>query len=524
MTLDDLPEQDTATIGEVGLSLESAPAAPTRPAASPAEVRRVFLGVMIAIALASLDGTIVGPALPQIVSDLGGLAHLSWVVIAFALASTASTPLYGKLSDQYGRRPAFFVSIGLFLLGSVLCGAAHSMAWLIGARALQGLGAGGLMTLSQTTIADVVPPRERGRYQGYVASVFALCSIAGPLLGGMITDTLSWTWIFYINLPIGAVALVVLARSLRPHDTPRSRDLDVPGFALLIGGTCTGLLALSWGGSVYPWISAPVLGLAAVTLVLWGVLIPVELAATEPALPPRLFRNRVFVCGVGGISLAVMAMFGALVFIPLFFQVVDGASATEAGLRMAPIMGGLIVTSIISGRSVSRTGRYKMYPIAGLTLATASLAGMSAAARFGASANMFDVLLVALGGAMGMTMPNITTAVQNAVSMADLGVATATQNFFRSLGGAFGVAMSGTILAGTLHAALPTGQHQNLASLGLSDLRALPTNLQADLASAYGQALSLTFAAAALCTLAAIAILATMPELPLRGRSPEGVG
>jgi multidrug resistance protein len=232
------------------------------PAATPAEVRRVFFGIMIALTLASLDGNIVGPALPRIVSDLGGLSHLSWVVTAFALASTAVTPLYGKLSDQYGRRPAFFVSIGLFLLGSTLCGAAHSMGWLIGARALQGLGAGGLVTLSQTTIADVVPPRERGRYQGTIASVFALCSIAGPLLGGVITDWFTWPWIFYINLPVGAVAVLILALFLRPHQRRRSLRIDFAGFALLIGGTCTALLALSWGGTVYPWISAPVLGLA----------------------------------------------------------------------------------------------------------------------------------------------------------------------------------------------------------------------------------------------------------------------
>ena len=520
MSLADLPEPATEDVGESVLILGTAPT--PRPAASPAEVRQIFFGVMIAIALASLDGTIVGPALPQIVSDLGGLSHLSWVVIAFAVASTASTPLYGKLSDQYGRRPAFFVSIGLFLVGSVLCGAAHSMTWLIAARALQGLGAGGLTTLSQTTIADVVPPRERGRYQGYIASVFALCSVAGPLLGGLITDALSWTWIFYINLPVGAVGLVVLARSLPAHVTTRSRSIDLPGFALLIGGTCTGLLALSWGGSVYPWVSTPVLGLGAITLLLWGVLIPVERAAKEAALPPRLFANRVFACGVGGISLAIMAFFGALVFVPLFFQVVHGTSATEAGLRMAPIMGGLIVTSILSGRRVSRSGRYKIYPVIGMMIATASLAAMSLAARMDASANMFDVLLVALGAGMGMTMPNVTTAVQNAVVVADLGVATATQNFFRSLGGAFGVAMSGTILAGTLHQTLPAGPSLNMASLGLQDLRALPANLQADLVGAYGHSLSLIFAAAALSTLAALCILSTMPEIPLRGRDWGG--
>jgi EmrB/QacA subfamily drug resistance transporter len=479
---------------------------------------------MIALTLASLDGNIVGPALPRIVSDLGGLAHLSWVVTAFTLASTAVTPLYGKLSDQYGRRPAFFVSVGLFLLGSVFCGSAHSMAWLIGARALQGLGAGGLVTLSQTTIADVVPPRERGRYQGNIASVFAVCSIAGPLLGGVITDWFTWPWIFYLNLPIGAVAVVILAVSLRPHQRRRSLRIDLPGFALLIGGTCTALLAMSWGGTAYPWISLPVLGLAAATLLQWMLLVPVELQALEPALPPRLFRNRVFLRGVAGVSLAMMALFGALVFVPLFFQVVHGASATEAGLRMAPNMGGLIVTSIVSGRLVTRTGRYKIYPLIGMGLSTLSLAGMSLAAGRGWSANMIDVWLAGLGAGMGMTLPNVTTAIQNAVAIADLGVATGTSAFFRSLGTAFGVAMSGTLLAVTLRDSLPARESLSLSNLGLSQIRALPAAMQADLSAAYGNALSLTFAVAALCTLLGLLILATMPEVPLRGREAGAIG
>jgi EmrB/QacA subfamily drug resistance transporter len=519
MTLDETTSCEALEAAdEAGLAI--APPSALPPAATPAEVRRVFFGIMIALTLASLDGNIVGPALPRIVSDLGGLSHLSWVVTAFALASTAVTPLYGKLSDQYGRRPAFFVSIGLFLLGSTLCGAAHSMAWLIGARALQGLGAGGLVTLSQTTIADVVPPRERGRYQGTIASVFAICSIAGPLLGGVITDWFTWPWIFYINLPIGAVAVVILALFLRPHQRGRSLKIDLPGFALLIGGTCTGLLALSWGGTAYPWVSAPVLGLAAATALQWLLLVPVEMAAAEPALPPRLFRNRVFLRGVAGVSLGMMAMFGALVFVPLFFQVVHGASATEAGLRMAPNMGGLIVTSMITGRLVSRTGRYKIYPLIGLSLSSLCLAGMSLAAADGASANIVDLWLIGLGGGMGMTLPNVTTAIQNAVAIADLGVATGTSTFFRSLGVAFGVAMSGTILAVSLHATLPAGEKTDLTTLGLAQIRALPLAMQTDLSNAYGHAQSVIFAAAALCTLAALGCLATMPELPLRGRNP----
>ena len=225
--------------------------APSR--ATPAQIRQAMAGLMLVLALASLDGNIVGPALPQIVSDLGGLAHLSWVVTAFAVASTASTPLYGRLSDQFGRRAAFFTSIGIFLGGSLLCGAAHSMGMLIGARAVQGVGAGGLITLTQTSIADLVSPRERGRYQGLIAAVFALCSVAGPLLGGIITDAASWPWIFYLNLPVGVAAVAILAISLPRRQPTLSRSVDFVGFGLLIGATCSGLLLLSWGGSVYGW-------------------------------------------------------------------------------------------------------------------------------------------------------------------------------------------------------------------------------------------------------------------------------
>jgi EmrB/QacA subfamily drug resistance transporter len=487
--------------------------------ASAREVRRAIAGIMLALALASLDGNIVGPALPRIVSDLGGLAHLSWVVTAFAVAATASTPLYGKLSDQFGRRPAFFVSIGLFLAGSVFCGASRSMAELIGARALQGAGAGGLIALSQTTIADLVSPRERGRYQGMVAAVFAASSVAGPLLGGVITDAFSWPWIFYINLPVGVAALVILAVSLRPHVRGHSRGIDLAGFGLMIVGTCCALLALSWGGTAYPWVSAPVIGLGVAACLMFALLVPVERRAAEPALPPRLFANAVFVRGVTVASLASMSMFGALVFIPLFFQLVLGASATEAGLRMAPMMGGLIVSSLIGGRLVSRTGRYKIFPVLGLACATLAFIGMSAAALEKAGANSFDALLVALGAGMGLVLPNVTTAVQNAVAIGDLGVATATMAFFRSLGGAFGVAVSGTILSGTLRAALPPGSYGSLAHLGLTELRALPASVQAEVTGAYGQALALMFGMGALCTALAFAVVLFLPELPLRGSS-----
>jgi MFS family permease len=389
---------------------------------------------------------------------------------------------------------------------------------LIAARALQGLGAGGLMTLSQTTIADLVSPRERGRYQGYVAAVFALSSVAGPLLGGVITDMFSWPWIFYINVPVGALALFILAISLKPHVQRRAHKIDFFGFALLIGGTCTGLLTLSWGGTVYPWLSAPIAGLALLTFALFALLVPVERRATEPALPPRLFRNPVYARGAAGVTLATTAVFGSLVFIPLFFQLVLGASATEAGLRMAPMMGGLIISSVLGGRLVTRTGRYKRFLVGGLSFSACAFFGMSAAALLGASANLFDVLLVLLGLGMGLVLPNITTALQNAVDVADLGVATATQAFFRSLGGAFGVAMSGTILAGTLRLALPSGDGHEMANMGLDQVRALAPSAQVLLAGAYGEALCVMFAVAALFMLAALGVVAFMKELPLRGR------
>jgi EmrB/QacA subfamily drug resistance transporter len=485
------------------------------PPATPAEIRRCIFGLMLVLALASLDGNIVGPALPRIVSDLGGLSHLSWVVTAFAVASTASTPLYGKLSDQFGRRPAFFVSIGLFLLGSVFCGAAGSMPALIISRAVQGVGAGGLMTLSQTTIADLVSPRERGRYQGAIAGVFALCSVAGPLAGGLITDMLSWPWIFYINLPIGAAALAILSVSLRPHVGRPSRGVDWLGFGLLIGATCTWLLLLSWGGVVYPWLSAPVLGLAALTVVMVGVLVPVEHRAAEPAVPPHLFHDRVFTVGVAVVTLSTAALFGALVFIPLFFQVVLGASATEAGLRMAPMMGGLIISAVLGGRMVTKTGRYKLYPVVGLAAASVVFVAMAWAARAGASANAFDGLLVALGLGIGLIMPNMTTAVQNAVAPSDIGIATATLGFFRSLGGALGVAVSGAILAATLHARIPAGQG-GVVNAGLTELRDLPAALRAEVLGAYGHALSATFATAAVVSLLAFALVVFLPDRKLR--------
>jgi EmrB/QacA subfamily drug resistance transporter len=494
---------------QAGLETENRP--PTRQ-----ELRVVLSGLMLALTLAALDQNIVATALPRIVSDLGGLAHLSWVVTAFLVASTTSTPLYGKFSDIYGRKLAFMVSIIIFLLGSVLCGLAQGMTQLIMFRAIQGLGAGGLITLSQTTIGDLVSPRDRGRYQGLFASVFAGCSVAGPLLGGIITDTLSWRWIFYVNLPVGAVALLLIAVGLRKHRHVETHRIDYAGALLLIATTCCLLLVLSWGGVVYPWSSTPILIIGTAVALLGAALALVEARAMEPVLPLHLFTNRVFVLGVMVISLSAMALFAAVVFLPLFFQLVLGASPADAGLMISPMMGGVICASFLGGRLVSKTGRYKRFPVAGLAAATLAYLAMSWAAAHATATIWIEAVLVVMGFGIGFVMPNLTTAIQNAVERRDLGAATSTSAFLRSLGGALGVALSGAILATRLRGAV------SIASAGKEDLdhiaRLSPVQ-HAAVVDVYAHALSATFLAGAAIAGCAFLLVLFLPEHPLRSRA-----
>jgi EmrB/QacA subfamily drug resistance transporter len=489
---------------------EAAPLVPTRQ-----ERRRVLAAAMVVTALASMDGNIVGPALPRIVSDLGGLAHLSWVVTAFSVASTAATPVYGFLSNRLGRKLAFTVSICVFLGGSVLCGAADSMVWLIAARAVQGIGAGGLITLAQTAIGDVLAPRERPKFQGWIASVFAVCSVAGPLLGGAVTDYLSWPWIFYINLPVGLVALAMILAGPRRAHGAAIRGFDAAGFALVIFATCAFLLALSWGGTVYAWDSLPILALLASTVAAITALVFVERRAAEPALPPRLFADPVIGRTILSLSLAVMGMFGSLVFVPLFFQLVHGASATEAGLRTAPIMAGLICSSIFGGRAVARLGRTKPFMLGGLGIAGLSMVALAASVHAGVGSNGFDALLVVLGAGMGLVMPNMTTTIQNAARAGELGVAMATTSFFRSLGGAFGVALAGMMLSVTLRSYTAAGG-RNLMNAGVQALQSLPVAERAVVVGAYGNAVALIFAVFAAVLVASFAVAAVTPEVALR--------
>jgi EmrB/QacA subfamily drug resistance transporter len=487
---------------------------PPRISSGGQQLRPVLAGLMLALVLAALDQNIVATALPRIVSDLGGLAHLSWVVTAFMVASTMTTPLYGKLSDIFGRKPAFFVSITIFLAGSALCGLSSTMTELIVFRAVQGLGAGGLITLSQTVVGDLVTPRERGRYQGLFAGVFAGCSVAGPLLGGMITDALSWHWIFYVNLPVGAAAMVLIGFGLKHQPNRVVHQIDYLGALLLSVATCCALLALSWGGNTYPWLSPTILGLAGTAAVSIGLLTVNERRAAEPLLPPRLFHTPIFVLSILVVSLAAMGLFAAAVFLPLYFQLVQGASPTAAGLMISPMMGGVIVASVLGGRLVSHTGRYKSLVTAGLLAAALSFATLAWSAQAGGGAAIGELILAVLGLGIGVSFPNLTTAIQNAVERADLGAATAMSAFFRSLGGAVGVALSGAILTARLRTLMPGG----IAALHIGS--GVPTAEHAAVAFAYRHALSTTFLAGAIVATIACIIVAFSPERPLAARLP----
>ncbi len=487
--------------------------------------RLSFAGLLTTMALASLDQNIVSTALPRIVSDLGGLAHLAWVITAFMLSSTATAPLYGKLSDMHGRRPLFVVAILVFTAGSALCGLARSMTALILFRGLQGLGAGGLMVLAQTTIADLVSPRQRGRYQGLITGVFALCSVTGPVLGGVITDALSWRWIFYVNLPVGAIALSLILGGLpRRVRAPIAHRIDYAGAALLTAMTAAVLLLLSWGGTVAPWLSPAITGLAFGAVALFALLLARERVAAEPILPLALFKNPVFAIAVAVVAINATALFGAFVFLPTFFQLVQGESPSRAGLLTTPMMGGLIVASVLGGRLVSARGRYKGLSVLGLGLAVTGLVAIAAAAHEAAPLPAIEAALVITGAGLGLVMPNLTVAIQNAVAPETLGVATSAVSFFRSLGGAFGVALSGSLLTGRVNASLSAAGGAAAAARravagGAGGVASLPPALHGLVAAAYRQAVATTFATGAVIAGFGLVLLLLLPERPLRDTS-----
>ncbi len=414
------------------------------------QIMVVMSGLMLGVLLAALDQTIVATALPRIVGEFNGLEHLSWVVTVYLLTSTASTPLYGKISDLYGRKPVFQFAIVVFLLGSVLCGISQSMGQLIAFRAVQGIGAGGLMVMAITIIGDVISPRERGRYQGYFGGVFGIASVAGPLLGGYFTEQLTWRWIFYVNVPVALAALVVTSIVLQMPHTRREHKIDYAGSGLLVAAVSSLLLVTVWGGRTYAWTSANILGLTGVGLALTAAFIVRERYATEPILPLALFRNPVFTVSNAVTFIVGLSMFGAIVYLPLYLQVVKGNSPTVSGLLLLPLMAGILLASIGSGRVISRIGRLKMFPIIGTALMTVSLLLLSRL-QTDTSQWVISADMVLLGLGLGCVMQVLVLAVQNAVDRRDLGVATSATAFFRTLGGAFGTAIFGAVLTARLH-------------------------------------------------------------------------
>ena len=409
-----------------------------------------FAGLLLAMLLASLDQTIVATALPTIVSDLGGIDRLSWVVTAYLLTATVTIPLWGRAADLYGRKRLFQAAIAVFLLGSALSGLAQSLGQLIAFRGLQGLGAGGLMTLAMTIVADLVPPRERGRYQGYIQMVFVLASVAGPLLGGVLSE-ISWRWIFYVNLPIGALALTAIATTLSAPargEGPRPQ-VDYAGAGLLTAALSCLLLVSTWGGRTHSWTSPETLGLGAAAVVLLGAFLLRESRAPEPILPLRLFRDPVFSVASATLFLAGCAFFAVIVFTPTFLQLATGASPTESGLLLLPLLLSATATTAIAGRVISRTGRYKAFPVAGLALMTAGLVLMSGLAA-DTSVLAVSLMLVVFGIGFGMFTQVLVIAVQNAADRRDIGIATASTNLFRALGGSIGVALFGSVFAARL--------------------------------------------------------------------------
>jgi EmrB/QacA subfamily drug resistance transporter len=486
----------------------------------------VILGaLMLGMLLAALDQTIVAPALPRIVGELGRLENLSWVVTSYMLAATVSTPLYGKLGDLLGRKYVFQAAITVFLAGSMLSGLSQSMGQLIAFRALQGLGGGGLMVTAQAMIADIVSPRERGRYQGYFGAVFGGASVIGPLLGGFFTDHLSWRWIFYINLPIGIAALIATRVVLRAPARRESRRIDWLGMALLSAAVTSLVLLTTWGGSRYAWGSRPILGLAAGAAALTVALVLWERRAAEPVLPLSLFRDATFDISGGTLFIVGFGMFGALSFLPLFLQMAGGASATSSGLLLLPLMGGVLTASVISGLFVSRTGRYKVFPVVGTALIALGMFLFSLmdahTPRLATAAFM-----VVTGSGIGLTMQVMVVATQNSVPRANVGVATSTLSFFRSVGGSFGVALFGVIFSGRLAAELSA--HVPAAALaelgahsgekGLRALAAMSPAIREEYIASFERAITTTFLYAVPCLLVAFVLVLFLKEKPLRGR------
>ncbi|WP_082514865.1 MDR family MFS transporter [Yonghaparkia sp. Root332] len=481
----------------------------------------LFATLMIVMLLASLSQMVLSSALPTLVGELDGVEHLSWVITAYLLASTVTMPIYGKVSDLVGRKPMLIAAVVLFVVGSVLGGLATDMTALITARAVQGLGGGGLMVLSQAAIADVVPARERGKYMGILGGVFALSSVAGPLLGGWFTEGPGWRWTFWMNVPLGLLAIVailVLMRIPRPELTARPR-IDALGMALLAAATTGAVLIATWGGSQYAWNSAEIIGLAIGTVVVSILFVLVERRASEPVIPLRLFADRNFVLATVAGLLVSVAMFGAIGYLPTYFQMSVGASATEAGLLMIPMMASLLLTSIITGTMISRSGRYKRLPIVGTAILAGGLVGLSSV-TVDTPVAVVCAWMAVIGIGLGTSMQVMTLVVQNSFAHREVGTATAAHNFFRQVGGSLGSAVVGSVfvtrLGDLLAERLPAAPGEGgTGSLTPALVQELPDALRIPIIESYNDALMPIFLVIAPLAVAAVIALLFIVERPL---------
>jgi EmrB/QacA subfamily drug resistance transporter len=497
------------------------------PATTPAElasgpehppIRLLFPALLLVMLLAALDQTIVSTALPTIVGELGGLNNLSWVVTAYLLTSTIVVPLYGKFGDLFGRKIVLQAAIVLFLVGSALCGLAQNMTQLIVLRALQGLGGGGLLVVTMAAIADVIPPADRGRYQGVFGGVFGLATVVGPLLGGFLVEHLSWRWIFYINLPLGVIALAVIGAVFKPHAAHIKHTIDYMGAAFLAGALTCIILFTSQGGTILPWTSPQLWCTLAMGLVCIAGFIYEEREAAEPIMPLELFKQRTFLlsCLIGFII--GVSLFGSVTFIPLYLQVVKGSTPSEAGMQMLPMMGGLLVMSVITGRVISKIGKYRMFPIGGTFLVAVAMT-LLARLEISTPIHVMYLYMGLLGLGLGMVMQVLILAVQNTVEFKHMGVATSGATLFRSIGGSVGVAGFGAVfsngLASRLQTLIPPDTELPHA-LGPAAINQLPIALRDDYLQAFSGALHMVYLSASCVVVLAFALAWLLKDHPLR--------